>query len=417
MKTAQLLLLALSLAANVVLAWRWISPAAPAPGYASPSVAKPPAAVATGINSPMAGTRPPADAAAPANNTELRDRLRALGLPETDVQAAVRAQVEARRLARQREWLAEAARQPWWRGGNAAPVNTPAQNRELAELRRAEREELLALFGPAALATPADLERFAYLPAEKAARLAVLERDYADDRRAATENRPGSAESRERLRQLADERDRALATLLTPEELALRDKLDSQTALNLSDYFPYFSPSDSEAQTIYSLTRAFDDQFRSAQAFNASLLSNRQDATEKFQLDLLAALGATRYAEWQRAQRPEQWSLVEMQRRFAVPQVAMDTLVPLPAQTLAAATRIDADATLTPDQKKAARGALTEQVGSQVRALLGAELGGTYLSEVGRWWMVPLSSAASAATLGTTRFEAVPAPAAPPPRK
>ena len=34
-----------------------------------------------------------------SGTTELRDRLRSLGLPEADVQAAVRAQMEARRLA------------------------------------------------------------------------------------------------------------------------------------------------------------------------------------------------------------------------------------------------------------------------------------------------------------------------------
>jgi hypothetical protein len=390
MKTVAHLLLALSLVANVVLAWRCL---APAPSAASPqpaASAKAGPAKTAAVAPPPAAVRPVATT--PASHAELRDRLRALGLPEADVQVAVRAQVEARRLARQREWLAEAARQPWWRGANTPPANTPVQNRELRELRRAEREELLALFGPAALAAPADLERFAYLPPDKAARLAVLERDYADDRRAATENRPGSAETQERLRQLADERDRALAALLTPEEQALRDRLNSQTALNLSDYFPNFSPTAAEAETIYALTRAFDDQFR---GFNASAMTNRQAATEKLQQDLRAALGPDRYTEWQRAQRTEYMSLMEMQRRFSLPQPAIDTLAPLPAQALEAAKRIDADPALTPDQKRTARAALAEQVGTKVRTLLGPELGGTYLAEVGRWWMIPLASAAA----------------------
>lgn len=414
MKITRILVLAVSLAANAMLAWRWFAPSATNVSDASPITGKSTATYSRAPSAPTGDQSRAAAAAAPANNAELCDRLRALGFPEDRVRAAVRAQVEARRFARQREWLAAAARQPWWRGG-ATPDFTAGQNRELRELRQAERGELLALFGPAGVASAADLERYAYLPSEKAARLATLESDYAEQRRDSAGSGAGSPGGPERLRQLAEEHDQALAALLTPEEQAMRAQRESQTSLNLADYFGFFSPSESEAQAIYALQRPFDDQFSSGRAFNAEAMKNQQAASEKLQQDLQAALGPERYTAWQRAQRPEYFSLIEMQRRFSVPQSAVDALAPLPDQTLQAAKRIDTDSTLTSDQKQAARAALVEQVRTQATAALGAELGSTYVSEVGRWWMVPLSSAASAATLGTMRLEAAPAAGSPKP--
>jgi hypothetical protein len=195
-------LLAASLAANLVLGWKL------AQGYSSSSAALPVAPATVAIRSAgvaVGGSKSSISGKVAAfSPTEVLDRLLALGLPRDVVRAVVRAAIEEPRLAREREFHAKAAALPWWRGGLASQDFTREQQHELNALRKAEHEELARVLGPEGSVPVADLERYDFLGAEKAAKLATLERDYADLRREAAEGAVGP-ERDERTRLLKAE--------------------------------------------------------------------------------------------------------------------------------------------------------------------------------------------------------------------
>jgi hypothetical protein len=398
-KTVTTLLL-LSLAANALLAWLTLAPGRPAGGT---RVAGPAQVISV---KPASGAAVP-QLPAGSNLHGWRDTLRALGLAENEVRAAVKALVEAPRRARLREWLAQAPRPLWWQG-SGMPKLSAAQQEELRRLARAEREALHDLFGPTARASAQQLERYAYLPRDKAERLVALEWDYAE---LLQEVKGGGADAEARRRLLAAERARDTEALLTPEERAMVDQRQSQTALNLAAWFDAFQPTEREAQAIYALQRPFDDRYRGSDGFSGEVMKARPAASETLQRELEAALGPERFAEWQRAQRPEYLALVELRRRFAVDQAGFDLVARLPAQTSAEAARIAADDTLNAGQKQAAHAALVQEARRQTLAALGPELGQSYLDSTTAWWLGAMGRR------GSLRGVAIGVDAAAPPKR
>ena len=390
MKNSPLLLL-VSLAADVVLAWFVVrdrtSPAAIS--FAS----RVSTSVALEKNPPASLRNPGATASADARAAQ-RDRLSALGFSEEAVRAAIRAGLEAPRLARQRVYLAQAANAtPWWQGGIVAQNFTREQVRELRGLRRAEHDELVRLFGPTGAVTAAEAEAFAFLPLEKASRLAALEHDYAALRREATEGGPGNlapADATERIKLLGEERDRDVAALLSPEERTELELRQSVTGRNLASRFEYFDSTDAETRAIYALQKAWDDQYRPT-GFS-SLASQdraaRDEATKKLDADIRAALGTEPFADWQRSSgRLDFRALVDLQRRFNLPQGTFDTVVQIPTQLSAASLRVVDNPVLSVAEKKVALIKLAADTRAQVRTVLGADLGDAYLAASGRMWV------------------------------
>lgn len=373
-------LLALSLAANLAFAWLVMAPAPPA---TSPSPAAP---------LPLAPTRA-SSATTPGieNHSALRDRLLALGLPVDAVRAALRAQIEAPRLARLRELRATTTALPWWHGITGHRF-TPEQERELRELRRTEREALTSLFGVAGTITAAETEAYLFLPPAKAARLAALERDYFELRAQLAESGPADpAAVDERKRLLEADRERDLAALLDAGERSDLDRRQSPTARTLAQRFAYFDGSESEYRALYDLQQSFHEKFPPMS--NGTLIlgtTDRSLATAQLAEQQQAALGPERFAAWQRTQRPDYRALVDLQRRFDLAPTTFDTMSQLPFATAAAATRIGYDPALTSAQKADAIKTLAEQTRTQVRATLGAEAGDAYLSAGGTAWLSPL---------------------------
>ena len=222
-KSAKAVLI-LSIAANVILL------AVLAAGYVS--VGKPsPAAVRGGALSPAAlspeAAREMKALFATDDKAALRDRLRALGLPEDEVRTTIWNLISSRYTARLREIddaALEAARQrPYWRGKLTAHFHgeeyTPEQRKEMREIRDEKTKEFRQLFGVAdAFETYSTTQPF--LSSEKASRVRELGDDYLDLMSQTIHEMAGfrMPGDEAKLKLLDDEEKRDLRALMTPEE-------------------------------------------------------------------------------------------------------------------------------------------------------------------------------------------------------
>jgi len=382
-------ILFVSLAANAALTFAWLRSPTPSDTAKAPPASTPAAAAPTETVSP-----PPETTAASKDPAALRDRLHALGFSDSTIRAAVRAVIEAPRLAREKSLRTASIGQPWWRPGPATSAFSAAQTRELRELRKAEQEEIARVLGPGGSATTTEIERYAYLPEEKAAQVAVIDRDYYAARR---ELPTGSgapatrAETLERQTALKAEHDRALAAILTPEEREQVEMRMSNTAFNIGLKAPYFDGTEEDYRKIYALEKPAAD---ARDALDAMPLESRGragiDASQKLQTDLQAALGADRYKQWQRAQQADYTALIELQRRFSLPQATIDAVAAVPRQISDEGMLIARDNQRPTDEKLTELSNLANEGRKRVRAILGDDLGDAYNAASARDWLDPL---------------------------
>ena len=160
--------------------------------------------------------------------TALRDKLRALGLPNATVREIVQARITSQNTPRLREIgnaALEAARQrPYWQGKRTRTLGgdayTPEQQKERQDIFRGQQLEMRQLFGVDAIADNYALVQYAGLPPEKAVQMQDVERDYSDLRDQAINEMAGfkMPGDEAKLKLIDDEKKRDMLALLTPEE-------------------------------------------------------------------------------------------------------------------------------------------------------------------------------------------------------
>lgn len=397
MKSFTAVLLALSLAANGVIGW-WVFRATPS--ATATAIASSPAPAATTISSAtQARGSSTAGASAAATAAEIaqlepvaryavyRDQLFAAGIAPDVVAAVIRVCMEVPRMNRTRQlYEGAAAGLPWWQRP-PTPALPPAQIRELLEMAKTERADILKVLGPDAYFTDHDTERYAtFLSTDKAQRLARLEFDYSEMARNLTQD-PGAPVSAERRQALAAEREKDIAALLTPEEFATWEATNSPTARSLSYQFAYFDGTPEEYQKLFAVQRAFDSKYSNAAAIVTLPVAEVAAARRQFTADMDAVLPPERRAQYLQSIRSEYRALLELQQRYQVPQPAFDQVAQLHLRVSAEAQRIGEDTTMNAEQKKTALTDLANQAKTGVRTALGPELGGTYLTATTKTWI------------------------------
>ncbi len=319
-----------------------------------------------------------------------RDRLRTLGFSEAFVRAAVRAQVEGPRLARQRAMTANAAGRSWWLVATSAPAATAEELRELREVRRAECNELTRLFGPIGSVTVEEIEPYAFLSEEKAAQVAAIRRDILEvrDEIPAGGTGPSSrAEAQRRQKLLYAEWDREVAALLTPAEFDEYQLRTSTSAHSVGHSAKYFPGTADEFRALYEADKAWRAADDGVDFINAIPSTA---ALEKLREDQKAALGPERYAEWKRGTQYEYQALIDLQRRFPQPAATLAALEALPKQVSDEAMVVAKDRAFSEEEKLAKLKAIAEDGRARVRGLLGADLGDAYNEASARGWLTEL---------------------------
>lgn len=386
------LLLVLSLVANVALAAAWFLRSSLNPSVSSAGVTAHPsgdrAAAADALRAALAS----GDLAA----------LRAAGLPVEVARDLLVGRAFARLMAQRTALRGADAR--WW---SNKPAASGAREAEL-KAQREFSDALLAAWGEDPFFGGSDA-RLAFLPAAKRAALRRIVQDYDEmlARFGAEGVRLPSDREKEKL--LRAERDRDIAALLSPEELAAYQMRTSTTASNLRSRYGDAIASEDEFRTLYDLQKAYDEKFPPLTGRIApESLRARAEADRQLQDELRAALGEERYTALRRAADSDYRVLEALTNRLNLPPgtsleafAARDTYA-------AESQRINADTSLTSLQRRTQLQALGNRARDELATTLGAEGSEAYAQRSS--WLAMLQSGMA---FSTTPMSGLPASLAP----
>lgn len=335
----------------------------------------------------------------------MRDRLRALGVPEDCIrrtlaehlQAAHRRRInEIHDLARNRRGRA------YWQGDPVPNLRhfvlSPEQQQELLDSNRAVRTELRRLLGPAPLdPVAAYLYRRDYLDPDKGERLAALELDYSDLRQLTLGQARGFAtpEDQKRLALLESEKADDLAALLTPEELAAYRLRESQAATTLRTRIAYFDASEAEYKTLFAIFDRIESRqpamnelaFYSGASggLSSEAMLARNEAFMKANREIEEALGPQRYAEYLKSQQRDYQALQAAAQRFDLAPAVVDRVYGLTDAAVDASQSLIQDTSLSAADRKAALARIAGETRQKVRLELGTSVGDAYLGQSMSW--------------------------------
>lgn len=321
--------------------------------------------------------------------------LRAAGLADYLVRAIITAEIDERFRAREEALAPKRPRLRYWQ---VDTTRKPLETR-LARLDLNREKERLrhALLGD----DPDEVDPDNPIPAEKWALAKMISEDY--DALISEVRQPqwGPTLPSERamLEKLEAERRRELAALLTPEELAEYEFRTSPDLLQLRYTLAHFDATESEFRAIYALRRAFEDEINRRPDFGRrdgesseerrkrieTAMERRQEAEQKLEEDLRAALGDERYQAYRRSIDRDYLSLRSLAERVGVPSDHADQLFDLRNSIAAQSTVIGNDASRSVADREAAIRATAARFRESARALLGPEAAQAYLDEQGGW--------------------------------
>jgi hypothetical protein len=363
------LLLALSLAANAALAVFLTKSSSPASKLVTP----------TSI-APASSSSRPTDKNTDALRAALASgdiaALQAAGFSADEARDIVLGRSIARILARAKAQHS-ATNDRWWI--NKRPGS--ASREEDLKNRREFSDALIAAFGEDPIFGGGGDSNFAFLSPEKRAALRRITQDY--DELMAKFGGDGIqlASDREKLKMLRAERDRDIAALLNPEERLAYEMRTSSSGAAVRARYGDGITSEEEFAKIYELQKAFDEKFSRESMggrISPETLRARTDAERQLQNDVRAAVGEDRYAALRRASDPEIRTLDALAARLNLPSSTTDSILASRDTYAAESQRINADASLTPQQRRAQLLDLGNRAKSEIASTLGTEAADAY---------------------------------------
>jgi hypothetical protein len=317
MKPLLLVLLALSLAANLVLALRAqrLSPPvgtasgttqtgadarlAPAPGSSAATNAASSSADKMGAAPGTAAAIIPHAWRAATSDQDLHRLvadLRAAGYPASVVRAVVNQLLNERFASRN-----PSAGQPFWKQGAPTPEMLAAQN-ALTHERQALLETLLGVDArpSAVLDGYTRQRRYGDLSDEKIDTIARIERDYGELNAETWARRRGNAatsmEATMQAQHLMEQEKLAdLAAVLTPDELAQYEQRNSPSARTLINNLRNVEVSESEYAMIYAAQKSFDAANPTRGSMDGATYAQRLSAQLALSEQVRSVLGDTRF--------------------------------------------------------------------------------------------------------------------------
>jgi len=331
----------------------------------------------------------------------LRDKLRALGLPEDVVRNIVETRIWSRYTARYRE-LNEAERQAalqrqYWRTSPREDwgIYTSDKRSELTALRREAEKQISQILGKDDETPGYSQMRYPFLSSDKADQLSEIQYDYYQMRDKVRHEVTGFPMPGDdaKLKLIDEEYKRDVDALLTPDEKAANDLRNSTTAYRLQRAFGGFDGTQEEYMTIFALQQEMDDKYTS----NSSMLARmsganmteyyreRTEAQKEVDAQIKETLGDARYAEYVRGQREDYQTLLAAAQRFNLGADTVAQTYQVRDDTANEAKRISNDRSLSTEQKNEAFAALAEQATGQIRATLGDDVGNAYIDNALVW--------------------------------
>ena len=352
------LLLAGSLAANAALVALYVKHSPVTAGATAAAAAKP----------------APVRAGAAANDSALR----AAGVPadvarDLALGRAFSRIAEKVRAAR----AAQAADGRWWRQRDAAQ----GSREEWLQLRREISDAMFAAFGDDLSTVGAGASSLAFLSPEKRDALRRITQDY--DEMMAKFGAGGIQlpSDREKLRLLRAERDRDIAALLSPDERLAYELRTSPSALAVRARYGDGLETEDDFRKLYALQKAFDEKYpmdATTGRVSPETMRQRMDAQRQLQEDMRAALGEDKFAALRRASDSDLRNVESLVSRLNLPAATTNQVAAARETYGAESQRINADASLNAQDRRAQIQQLGNRARSELARTLGAEAADAY---------------------------------------
>jgi len=250
---------------------------------------------------------------------EYIQNLRDIGCPEETIRNLVKQDLDKYYDQRKADILSKSpARKEFWKSGNPSSLGRPSASAssQMAQLDREKNEVLGELFNPSGLAAinrPGPLARarsqaksgyaMDFIPDEETkAQLNTLEQEYGSQLLKKMAQGASDAQDMAEIRQLRQDRDSSIATMLTPEQKMEYDLRKSPTAANMRLQMDGFDPSEDEFRDIFGARKAFDDEHGvvPGASISAGDMEARQFAEQEMNDQIHTSLGDDRYQDYLR---------------------------------------------------------------------------------------------------------------------
>jgi hypothetical protein len=328
------------------------------------------------------------------SSTELVARLRAEGFPREMIASIVDFRLNEEFAERRAAILALRKPIEFWKYrkpsgyGPETGLDAPgrAQLRALNDEKAKLRRDLLGGDSGSPDEAAYRKRQFGDLPEETARGIEAINKDYRELSTQAREEMQGILlpSDREKFKFLEKERQADVAALMTPEELADYNLRSSLTATQLQFRLSAFKPSESEYKQIYSLQRAFDDQYGIGD-LTPDEEKRREDARSLLLEQVKTALGPDRFSEYQITTDPAYRSTQYFVNGSGLPSETAGQLVSIQREITQKVSTVKNDTALSPEQRDAQLLTLSLQANAQLTTVLGAEALPRYKNSIGGW--------------------------------
>ena len=246
------------------------------------------------------------------------ENLRRICCPEETIRDLVKQDLDKLYDQRKADILSKApARKEYWKTGNPSALSRPASatSSQMAQLDREKNEVLGDLFGSqgmAAINRPSPLARarsqaksgyaMDFIPEETKAQLNTVEQEFGSQLLRKMAQGATDAQDMAEIRQLRQDRDGRIATMLTPEQKMEYDLRKSPTAANMRLQMDGFDPSEDEFRDIFAARKAFDNEHGVVPGSSISPADAefRQLAEQEMNNQISSSLGEGRYQDYMR---------------------------------------------------------------------------------------------------------------------
>jgi hypothetical protein len=330
-------------------------------------------------------------------------RLRSIGCPEQTIRDIIIADVD-KLMAPQVLALTGHTNPPkYWKSDVRDSSNLQSLERlnRIAELDVQKRGVIKDLLGIDLAAerlrqkgeTDIYEERLSFLPEDKRSQVRLLiekanrEEVYLREKSWRDNDELTSAE-KNRLQSIQQEKDQALQQILSPAEYDQYNLWFSPSAYKVRDAFYGLDNTEAEFLSVYRLQQDFDSRWGNVQpaSLGPSEKQEYDSARAQFDSDLSQLLGPERYAEIKQAQDSDYRQLAQTAADYNLPPGVVSDVYALKNLAFEQRSKVNTDATLTPEQKQSIFQAINQETERAVSETIGPQALKTYLhSGAGKW--------------------------------
>ena len=325
--------------------------------------------------------------------------LRAIGCPEETIRDIIVADVNKLYESRRKELAGPKKKFEFWKpGAMMGAAFDPERTEKERALNKEKRALITELLGSAPDDKPdilagaaSQLEAmFDFLPAEKRSKVFELMQDMQTKMQKAMKS---GAMDPEDIRKAMKESETALAAVLTPEELLDYNLRFSMTANMMRMQLAGFEPTEQEFLDLFKKRKAYDDEFGLPGMSALSKTEKEKADAAKKELDaqVRAALGDTRYSEYERAQ---DFNFQTMKRIADKNGLTTDDAVKVYDMKKLAedqAMKVRADQSLSAQQRATTLQGIRTETENSIRTVFGPKAFEAYVNQPGTYWLKGIS--------------------------